>query len=123
MKIESVRVVRNRLSEMIATLPRGPVIITKNGRPCAALVSLDEKMDLEAFLIAHNPRLMALIDRGLSQRGGKSLEQVELEVTQREHKVRGRKRKELLSLRGQVKSEGDLGALRRRRKLPQRPGL
>lgn len=116
MKIESVRVVRDRLSEMITTLPRGPVIITKNGRPCAALVSIDERMDLEAFLVAHNPRLMSLIERSLSQRGGRSLEQVEREVAGLERKQK-QKRKGTLSLRGKAKWEGDLAALRRRRKL------
>jgi len=90
MKIESVRVVRERLSEMIKTLPKGPVIITKNGRPCAALVSIDKDGDLEAFLIAHHPRLVALIDRGVAQRGGISLEAVEREVGRRERKTKRR---------------------------------
>lgn len=91
MRIESVRGVRDRLSEMIKTLPRGPVIITKNGRPCAALVSLQESDDLEAFLVAHNPRLVSLIERGMSQRAGVPLEAVEREVSPRErrHKRRG----------------------------------
>lgn len=88
MKIESVRIVRERLSEMIRSLPGGPVIITKNGRPCAALVSLEEKTDLEAFLIAHNPRLMALMDRGLREPGGISLETVEREVARRARRQR-----------------------------------
>lgn len=60
-------------------------------------------------------RLMALIDRSLSQRGGKSLEQVEREVAGRERKLRSRKRKGLLTLRGRVKWEGDLSKLRRSR--------
>ncbi|HUI25099.1 MAG TPA: type II toxin-antitoxin system prevent-host-death family antitoxin [Candidatus Kryptonia bacterium] len=90
MKIESVRVVRERLSKMIKTLPRGPVIITKNGRPCAALVSLENDGDLEAFLIAHHPRLLALIDRATTQRGGRSLESVEREVSRRERKPKRR---------------------------------
>jgi|GEM_PF-1165701 len=91
MKIESVRVVRERLSEMIRSLPGGPVIITKNGRPCAALVSLGEKADLEAFLIAHNPRLMALIDRGLRESGSIPLETVKLEVARRARRQRPRR--------------------------------
>ena len=89
MKIESVRVVRERLSEMIKALPQGPVIITKNGRPCAALVSLEDG-DLEAFLIAHHPQLVALIDRGAVQRGGLSLDAVEREVSRRERKPKRR---------------------------------
>jgi antitoxin (DNA-binding transcriptional repressor) of toxin-antitoxin stability system len=91
MKIESVRVVRERLSEMIRSLPGGPVIITKNGRPCAALVLLGEKADLEAFLIAHNPRLMALMDRGLREPGGIPLETVEREVAKRARRQKARR--------------------------------
>ncbi len=91
MKIESVRVVRNRLSDMIKTLPSGPVIITKNGRPCAALVSLDENADLEAFLVAHNPRLTALIERGMAQPGGTTFGQVERGISRRERKLKSRR--------------------------------
>jgi antitoxin (DNA-binding transcriptional repressor) of toxin-antitoxin stability system len=77
---------------MIRTLPRGPVIITKNGRPCAALVSLPDGANLEAFLVAHHPRLTALIEHGMAQRGGATLEQVEREVARRGRKgVRRRK--------------------------------
>ena len=66
-----------------------------------------------------HPRLMALIERGLSQRGGRSLEQVEREVSLRERKLKDhpsqRKQKEILSLRGKVKWEGNLNKLRRGR--------
>jgi len=75
---------------MIRALPRGPVIITKNGRPCAALVALGADGDLEAFLIAHDPRLAALMDRGAAQRGGRSLDAVEREVARRERKAKRR---------------------------------
>ncbi len=91
MRIESVRAVRDRLSEMIKTLPGGPVIITKNGRPCAALVSLGENADLEAFLIAHNPRLVSLVERGMAETGGISLAQVEREVARRVRKQKSRR--------------------------------
>jgi prevent-host-death family protein len=91
MKIEPVRTVRDHLSEMIKTLPAGPVIITKNGRPCAALISLGEHTDLEAFLIAHNPRLTALIEAGMAESGGIPLAQVEREVSNRERKQKPRR--------------------------------
>ncbi len=91
MKIEPVREVRNRLSEMIKTLSRGPVIITKNGRPCAALVSLGKGADLEAFLLANDPRLAALIERAMSKTAGTPLEQVEREVSRREGRRRPRR--------------------------------
>ncbi len=91
MKIEPVRAERDRLSEMIKALPRGPVIITKDGRPCAALVSLDEGVDVEALLVAHNPRLVALIERGMAQDGGIPLREVEREISRRERKRRARR--------------------------------
>ncbi len=92
MKIESVRVVRDRLSEMIKNLPDGPVIITKNGRPCAALVSLGEQADLEAFLVAHNPRLMSLMERALAEPGSIPLVAVEREVSKRLRKQKPRRK-------------------------------
>jgi antitoxin (DNA-binding transcriptional repressor) of toxin-antitoxin stability system len=75
---------------MINALPQGPEIITKNGRPCAALVEIERNGDLEAFLIAHHPRLVAGIDRGARQRGGTPLEAVERAVSQRERKMKRR---------------------------------
>jgi prevent-host-death family protein len=91
MKIEPIRAVRERLSEMIRSLPGGPVIITKNGRPCAALVALEEQTDLEAFLVAHNPRLTALIERGMAEPGGVPFEAVEREVARRARRQRTRR--------------------------------
>lgn len=91
MRIESVRAVRDRLSEMLKTLPAGPVIITRNGRPCAALVALDEGTDLEAFLVAHDPKLVSLIERGMAEPGGIPLAEVEREVSRRERRQRPRR--------------------------------
>jgi antitoxin (DNA-binding transcriptional repressor) of toxin-antitoxin stability system len=68
MKIAGVRDMKQRLSAYLREVRHTPVIITKNGRPCAALVELTNAMDLEAFLCAHNPRLMAMIDRNASSR-------------------------------------------------------
>ena len=53
MRIESIQVERERLSEMVKGLPRGPVVIMKKGRPCAALVSVEDG-DLEPVLIAQD---------------------------------------------------------------------
>ena len=86
MKIEPVQVVQDHLGQMLTTLHQGPVIITQDGRPCAALVSLPAGTDLEAFLVAHHPRLLSLIERAMSQPGGVPLEAVEAEVSRRERK-------------------------------------
>ncbi len=44
MKIESIREVKARFSRYIEEQPQGgSVLITKNGRPCAALVPVTEE--------------------------------------------------------------------------------
>jgi antitoxin (DNA-binding transcriptional repressor) of toxin-antitoxin stability system len=63
MKIENIREVKE--------LPKsGSVLITKNGRPCAALVPVTEDTDLEALALSQNKRFWKLIDDAIA-RGGK----------------------------------------------------
>lgn len=63
MKIAGVREVKQNFSEYLSGLHHSPVIVTKNGRPLAGIVELTNEADLEAFLIANNPRIMRMIDR------------------------------------------------------------
>jgi antitoxin (DNA-binding transcriptional repressor) of toxin-antitoxin stability system len=50
MKIENVRTAKATLNRLISDLPRsGSVIITKNGKPCAALMPITEDTDLEVL--------------------------------------------------------------------------
>lgn len=44
----------------------------------------------DAFLVAHNPRLTALIERGMSEPGGIPLAQVEREVSRRARRQKSR---------------------------------
>ena len=53
---------KNRLSACARDAQRSPVIITRHGRPYAALVGLDGQ-DMEAFLVAHHPAIIEAIDR------------------------------------------------------------
>ena len=64
MKTESLREVKNNLSQMIERLPQtGPVLITKNGKTRAVLLPVAEGTDLESLVLSQNPRLWELIDR------------------------------------------------------------
>jgi prevent-host-death family protein len=50
MKIETIREVKTRFSRYIKDLSKtGSVVITKNSRPCAALVPVTEDTDLEPW--------------------------------------------------------------------------
>ncbi len=68
MKIENVREVKARLSRLISDLPRtGSVVITKNGKPCAALMPITEDTDLEALALSQNKRFWRIFDEAYKQ--------------------------------------------------------
>jgi prevent-host-death family protein len=68
MKVENIREVKTRLSRYIKELPKsGSVLITKNGRPCAALVPVTEDTDLEALALSRNKRFWKLIDDAIAR--------------------------------------------------------
>ncbi len=63
MKIENVRAVKAKLSRLIAELPKtGSVVITKNGKACAALMPVTEDTDLEAIALSQNKRFWRMFD-------------------------------------------------------------
>ena len=63
MKIAPLYEVKNKLSELVKQTESGPVVITRNGKPCAALVHLAEDEDMESFMLSHSPRFLQLVDR------------------------------------------------------------
>ncbi len=92
MKIAPLYEVKNKLSEFVKETESGPVVITKNGKPCAALVHLAEDEDMESFMLSHNPRFLELLDRAAEktrQKGGTLLSALVKELPA----SRGRKRK------------------------------
>ncbi|MGA8570091.1 MAG: type II toxin-antitoxin system Phd/YefM family antitoxin [Candidatus Binataceae bacterium] len=71
MKIENIREIKARFSRYVKDLPKtGSVLITKNGRPCAALVPVTEDTDLEALALSQNKRFWKIIDDAI-ERGKK----------------------------------------------------
>lgn len=86
MKVAPLFDVKNHLSQYVARARGGPVVITRNGRPCAALVALVDD-DIEAFLLRNHPLFLAELDRAhaRAQREGVTpLAEVEREVRVRE---------------------------------------
>ncbi|MCZ6681014.1 MAG: type II toxin-antitoxin system prevent-host-death family antitoxin [Candidatus Poribacteria bacterium] len=64
MKIESLREVKAKLSKIIKELPsERSVVITKNGRPCAALFPVTEETDLESMLLTQQKGFWQMLDR------------------------------------------------------------
>jgi prevent-host-death family protein len=50
------------LAEYVREVAKGPVIVSRKGRPVAALVSI-ENTDWETASLSTNPRFLALIER------------------------------------------------------------
>jgi prevent-host-death family protein len=82
MKIENIREVKTRFSRYVKELPKsGTVLITKNGRPCAALVPVTNDTDLEALALSQNKRFWKIIDDSIAR--GKKKGFVDLAVLPR----------------------------------------
>ena len=68
MKIENIREVKTRFSRYVKDLHKsGPVLITKNGRPCAALMPVSDDTDLEALALSQNKRFWRIIDEAIAR--------------------------------------------------------
>ena len=96
MKVAPLYEVKNNLSEYIKETAVGPIVITKNGKPCAALVHLEEDQDMESFLLSHNPRFLHLLDeahRKTLEKGGTPLSDLVHALKDRSQPPRKRKRK------------------------------
>jgi prevent-host-death family protein len=62
-KIAPVADVKARFSSYVDECRDQPVLVTKNGRPAAMLVSIPTDPDeLERFILAHSPRFRRLLD-------------------------------------------------------------
>ena len=73
MKIAPLYEVKNKLSELVKETKSGPFVITRNGKPCAALVQPAEDEDMETFMLSHSPRFLDLVDKAAEktrQKGG-----------------------------------------------------
>jgi len=79
-KIEPIREVKAKLSEIVSNLPTGgSVVITRNGRPCAVLMPITEDTDLEMVALAHSKRFWNLYDQAVrraEREGWTSLEEL-----------------------------------------------
>ena len=66
MKIIEIREATETLAEYTSSLTQEPIIITDQGQPIAALITL-ENVDLETFSLSTNPRFIELIERSRSR--------------------------------------------------------
>ena len=73
MKIASLAEVKNRLSYFVQESEQSPIIITRNGRPVAAIINIADEEDLDSLMLAHSPRFQKLLTEAngrIDKKGG-----------------------------------------------------
>lgn len=61
MKIASLAEVKAHLSAYVKASAQGPVVVTRNGKAVAVLLAVSDEEELERLLMAHSPRLQAIL--------------------------------------------------------------
>ncbi len=73
MKIAPVADVKARFSAYLKESEEGPVIVTRNGKPVAVLISMEDEEELERIILAYSPKFQSLLEKSKNQiqdRGG-----------------------------------------------------
>ena len=74
MKIASVAEIKAQFSAYLKESEHGAVIVTRNGRPVAALLSIRDDEELERLILAHSARLRTILETARQQiREGKGI--------------------------------------------------
>jgi prevent-host-death family protein len=67
MKIASVAEVKAQFSAYLKESEQGLVIVTRNGKAVAALLAVRDDEELERLVLAHSPRMQALLETSRQQ--------------------------------------------------------
>ena len=62
MKIASVADIKARFSAYLRAATRGPVIVTRSGKPVGVLLAIDDEEELERLVLAYSPGLRTILD-------------------------------------------------------------
>ena len=74
MKIASIADVKAKLSGYIKDSEQGPVIVTRNGKPVAVLLSVNEEDEIERLILAYSPKFQVILAAAEQQvRGGQGI--------------------------------------------------
>ena len=74
MRIASVADVKAKLSGYIRASKSGPVVVTKNGKPVAVLLSVQDEDEIERLILAYSPKFQRILHTAEQQiRAGKGI--------------------------------------------------
>jgi prevent-host-death family protein len=67
MRIASIADIKARFSAYLKDSAEGPVIVTKNGKPVAVLVSLEDEDEIERMVLAYSPKFKGILQAAKQQ--------------------------------------------------------
>jgi prevent-host-death family protein len=74
MRIASVADVKAKFSGYLKASEQGPVVVTKNGKPVAIILSIKDEDEIERMLLAYSPKFKSFLDSAEQQiREGKGI--------------------------------------------------
>jgi prevent-host-death family protein len=67
MKIASVAEIKSQFSSFLKASAAGPIVVTRNGRPVAVILGVQDEDEIERLLMAYSPRLQAILEASRKQ--------------------------------------------------------
>jgi prevent-host-death family protein len=67
MKTAPVADVKAHFSAYLKESEEGPVIVTRNGKPVAVLISMEDEEELERIILAYSPKFQSLLEKSRKQ--------------------------------------------------------
>jgi prevent-host-death family protein len=67
MKIAPVAEVKARFSAYVKASAEGPIVVTRNGKPVAVLLAMEDEEDLERLILTYSPKFRALLEAAREQ--------------------------------------------------------
>jgi prevent-host-death family protein len=67
MRIASVADVKARFSAFLKASKRGPVVVTRNGKPAAVLLSVDDEDEIDRLILAYSPKFQKMLSLARQQ--------------------------------------------------------
>jgi prevent-host-death family protein len=83
MKIAPLAEVKDRFSAYVDESHESPIIVTRNGRPVAMIIAIEDEDDLDSLLLVHDQRFLRLLEEARQRvrtTGGVSLAEMRQQV-------------------------------------------
>jgi prevent-host-death family protein len=67
MKIAPIAEIKAHLSAYLKESEKGPIVVTRNGKPVAVLLGVSDEEEIERLVLAYSPKFQAVLARGRQQ--------------------------------------------------------